>query len=131
MNVKAAITVGRPQAEVERQWLEVRGDEEVFLVLGDVDPAAIRFAPAPGDRGTEIHVEFDTSTFGGALGEKIQRVLGTAPEQQADDDLRRFKQVVETGEVVRSDGSPEGPDPKAHRAQRPAQPLPEPAGSPS
>ena len=131
MNVKAAITVGRPQAEVERLWSELRGDDEVFLLLGDVDPGAVRFAPAPGDRGTEVHVEFDTSTFGGALGEKVQRVLGTYPEQQADDDLRRFKQVAETGEVVRSDGSPYGADPKAHRAQRPAQPLPEPVGSAS
>jgi hypothetical protein len=123
MRVKAAITVGRPQAEVERLWQERRGDDEVFLLLGDVDPGAIRFAPAPGDRGTEIHVDFDASTFGGAVGEKIQRVLGSAPEQNADADLRRFKQVVETGEVVRSDGTPGGSDPKADRAQRPAQPV--------
>jgi len=123
MRVKAAITVGRPQAEVERLWQERRGDDEVFLLLGDVDPGAIRFAPAPGDRGTEIHVDFDASTFGGAVGEKIQRVLGSAPEQSADADLRRFKQVVETGEVVRSDGTPGGSDPKADRAQRPAQPV--------
>jgi hypothetical protein len=123
MRVKAAITVGRPQDEVERLWQERRGDDEVFLLLGDVDPGAIRFAPAPGDRGTEIHVDFDASTFGGAVGEKIQRVLGSAPEQEADADLRRFKQVVETGEVLRSDGTPGGSDPKADRAQLPAQPV--------
>jgi hypothetical protein len=129
MRVRAAITVGRSQPEVERLWSELRGDDEVFLFLGDVDPGAIRFVPAPGDRGTEIHVDFDASTFGGALGEKVRRIAGTAPEQRADDDLRRFKQVAETGEVVRSDGSPGGADPTRHRAQRPAQPLAEPIGA--
>ena len=129
MHVKAAITVLAPQADVERRWQELRSDEEVFRFLGDVDPASIRFTPAPGDRGTEIHVDHDRS--GGAVTEKIQRIAGTAPEQQADDDLRRFKQVLETGEVVRSEGSPHGAGPKQHRSQRPAQPLDEPVGAPS
>ena len=123
MRVKAAITVGLPQADVERLWREVSDDDEVFNYLGSVDPAAIRFTPAPRDRGTEIHVDLDTETFGGALGDKVQKVLGTRPDQQADDDLRRFKQVAETGEVVRSEGSVGGADPKEHRTQRPAQPV--------
>jgi len=38
------------------------------------------------------------------------------------DDLRRFKQVMETGEVVRSEGSPEGQNARRHLKQRPAQP---------
>ena len=123
MRVKAAITVGLERAEAERLWREVSGDEEVLTHLGSVDPAAIRFVRAPGDRGTEIHVDFDTDTFGGAVGDKVARVLGTHPDQQADDDLRRFKQVAETGEVVRSEGTLSGADPKAHRTQRPAQPV--------
>jgi hypothetical protein len=36
------------------------------------------------------------------------------------DDLRRLKQVIETGDVVRSDGSPQG---TGQMAQRPAQPM--------
>ncbi len=129
MRVRAAITVNRPQDEVERRWRELQGDAEVIRFLGDADPGAIRFQPAPGDRGTEIHVDFEQPTFAGPIGEKVQRVAGTNPEQQADEDLRRFRQVVETGEVVRSDGSPGGTDPKQHRAQRPAQPLGEPVGA--
>ena len=123
MRVKAAITVALPQADVERLWREVKDDEEVLGYLGSVDPATIRFTPAPRDRGTEIHVDLDTETFGGPLGDKVTKVLGTRPDQQADDDLRRFKQVAETGEVVRSEGSPRGADPKQHRTQRPAQPV--------
>jgi hypothetical protein len=123
MRVKAAITVGLPQADVERLWREVSGDEEVLGYLGSVDPSAIRFTPAPRDRGTEIHVDLGSETSGGPLGEKVAKLFGTRPDQQADDDLRRFKQVAETGEVVRSEGSLRGADPKEHRTQRPAQPV--------
>ncbi len=37
--------------------------------------------------------------------------------------LRRFKQVLETGEVVRSEGSPEGSKAQRLMAQRLAQPV--------
>ena len=67
---------------------------------------------------------------GGRLGATVARLLGEDPHQQVEDDLRRCKQVLETGEVVRSEGSPEGsvarsppaavpgparPDPDPHR----------------
>jgi hypothetical protein len=41
------------------------------------------------------------------------------------DDLRRFKQIVETGEIVRSDSTPQGHLLANHIKQRPAQPLKE------
>ena len=46
---------------------------------------------------------------GGALGALVAKLFGEEPEQQVCDDLRRFKQVMETGEVVRSDGELEAP----------------------
>jgi len=49
--------------------------------------------------------------------------LGEDPKHQLDDDLRRFKQVLETGEVARSEGSPRGPSLAQHLKQRAAQPL--------
>jgi uncharacterized membrane protein len=49
-------------------------------------------------------------------------VLGEEPVLEIKDDLRRFKQVMETGEIIRSEGSPDGTKP--HVKQRPAQPLP-------
>jgi uncharacterized membrane protein len=42
--------------------------------------------------------------------------------QQLRDDLRRFKQVLETGEVVRSEGSPDGTRTQRQLRQRAAQP---------
>ncbi len=50
---------------------------------------------------------------GGKVGEAAARFTGEEPYQQLDDDLRRFKQVMETGEVVRSDGAPGGK--RAHK----------------
>ncbi len=58
-------------------------------------------------------------------------MFGEDPEQNVKDDLRRFKQVVETGEVVRSDASPAGLSAKQQLKQRPAQPEDEPIGSAS
>jgi uncharacterized membrane protein len=83
---------------------------------------SVRFAPAPRDQGTEIRLELHYDVPGGALTTALAKVLGEDPIQQVKDDLRRFKQVMETGEVVRSEGSPEGQNARRHLKQRPAQP---------
>jgi uncharacterized membrane protein len=83
----------------------------------------VRFVKAPGDRGTEIHLELHYHIPGGPLGAAVAKLFGEEPSQQANDDLRRFKQVMETGEVVRSDGSPEGTKAVRLARQRPAHPL--------
>ncbi|WP_229401993.1 SRPBCC family protein [Micromonospora okii] len=84
----------------------------------------VRFVPAPGDRGTEVRVRLRYAPPAGALGRAVAKLFGEEPEQQVRDDLRRFKQVMETGEVVRSEGSPDGTSLRQQAAQRPAQPLP-------
>ncbi len=87
---------------------------------------SVRFVPAPGDRGTEIHVELRYELPAGRVAALAAKAFGEDPTQQVKDDLRRFKQVAELGEVVRSEGSPEGVHAARTRRQRPAQPLPEP-----
>jgi uncharacterized membrane protein len=82
----------------------------------------VHFSDAPGDRGTEITVDIQYDAPGGALGVAIAKLFAEEPGQQLTDDLRRFKQVVETGEVVLSDGSQEGAGQGATK-QRPAQPI--------
>ncbi|HEX9993270.1 MAG TPA: SRPBCC family protein [Acidimicrobiales bacterium] len=84
---------------------------------------SVRFAPAPGGRGTEVTVEITYSPPAGALGAAVAKLFGEEPLQQVKDDLRRFKQVLETGEVVRSDGSPDGSRSLRQVHQRPAQPV--------
>jgi uncharacterized membrane protein len=83
----------------------------------------VRFATAPGGRGTEVRVVLQYTLPGGKAGAAFARLLGEDPHQQVEDDLRRFKQVLETGSVVRSDGTPEGTKARRHTVQRPAHPA--------
>jgi uncharacterized membrane protein len=99
-------------------WRAVEGS-------GLQNSGAVRFVDAPRNQGTEVRVEFDYQAPGGKLGEAVAKLFGEEPTQQAKDDLRRFKQVVETGFVVRSEGSPEGSTARRHLKQRPGQPLEE------
>lgn len=81
---------------------------------------SVRFKDAPADRGTEVQVELSYDAPGGPAGAAIAKWFGEEPSQQLTDDLRRFKQVMETGEVVVSDGSLMGAGEGAS-AERPAQ----------
>ncbi|WP_141204943.1 SRPBCC family protein [Streptomyces griseorubiginosus] len=99
-------------------WRSVEG--------ADIDNSGeVRFTPAPGDRGTEIRVTLRYDLPGGALGKAAARYFGEEPHQQLDDDLRRFKQIAETGEIIRSDGAPGGKRARGEFPQHPARPLTE------
>ena len=65
----------------------------------------VRFIRAPGGHGTEVHLEVEFDPPAGAVGATIAKLMGRDPSQQVDGDLRRFKQIMETGEVVHSDAS--------------------------
>jgi uncharacterized membrane protein len=111
----AGMTVGW-RAEIledrEGEWIAWRSIEGAVQNRGSV-----RFAPAPGGRGTEVRVQLQYRPPAGAAGRTLAWLFGEEPEQQIKEDLRRFKQLMETGEVPLSDG----PDMK-----RPAQPAADP-----
>lgn len=93
---EAETTEDRPNALIA--WRSLEG--------ADVDNAgSVRFSQAPGGRGTEVRVELSYRPPAGALGAFVAKLFGEAPEQQIKGDLTRFKQVMETGEVVHSDAS--------------------------
>lgn len=72
----------------------------------------VRFNPAPGDLGTEVHVTMEYDPPGGVIGSALAMLFREEPGQQVKDDLRTFKQVMETGEVVVSDATvTRGPHP--------------------
>jgi uncharacterized membrane protein len=79
----------------------------------------VTFEPAPGDRGTEVHVRLQYAPPGGQVGAAIARLLGEEPKNQIKGDLRRLKQVIETGEVIVSEAVAGG----RSRRQRPARPV--------
>jgi uncharacterized membrane protein len=83
---------------------------------------SVEFRRGAGDRGTEVHVQIHYDPPAGTLGKVVAKLFGEEPEQQVGDDLRRLKQVLETGEVVRSEATPEGQG-RPYIAQRPAKHL--------
>jgi hypothetical protein len=121
MSQRAAITVNRAPEEVRRLWAE-SGYRPGYI---ETSNAAVTFTAAPGDRGTEIRVDLEKDVPGGRIGELVQKLVTTAPLAKVKDDLRRFKQRVETGEITRSDATPEGELVERKLDQRPAQPLSE------
>jgi hypothetical protein len=121
MTNHAAITVNRSREEVERLWNDPEYRPRYIVDSG----AAASFVDAPADRGTEIHVEIRRSGPDGKLPGIVEKIM-TSPElAKVKDELRRFKQHVETGEIPRSDATPEGESAERKLKQRPAQPLPD------
>ena len=116
MKAKSAVTINRPLDEVSSRWPEAESAAD--RPRRPKSPTLRRrVTGAPRSRG-------DIETAGGGLGEQGRgSVWASDPQRRLDDALRRFKQILETGEVVRSDGSPEGTDATAQRNQQPAQPA--------
>src|SRR3954453_12946303 len=111
----AAITVLGPREEIERRWQLVQHEYD--------SETTVTFSDAPGDRGTEIHVELNEEAQPGKLAEAAQKLTGKDPIANIKDDLRRFKAKVETGEVPRAEGPPARAAAERKPKQRPAQPL--------
>jgi uncharacterized membrane protein len=82
-------------------WASVEG--------ADVDNSGfVRFKKAPGDRGTEVKVVIEYNPPGGALTATFAKLFGEEPEQQIGDELRRFKMLMEAGEIATNEGQPRG-----------------------
>jgi uncharacterized membrane protein len=109
----AAVTLGVPIEEVEAAWTALSAEREA--------PGTVTFRRAPGNAGTEVHLRVEQES---PVVDVARKAMGTEPYQRAQDALRRFKQLVESGEIARSDAMPEG---ESHQhvfpRQRPAQPL--------
>jgi uncharacterized membrane protein len=105
----AEVVEDRPDALIA--WQSVPGS--------DVQHSGrVRFDAAPGGRGTEVRVQMQYVPPAGVFGATIARFFGQEPRQQVQSDLRKLKQVLETGEVIRSDATLAG----THVFQRAAQP---------
>ena len=76
----------------------------------------VSFTPATGNRGTVVRVEVEYAPPGGAIVAKVANLLKGEPAgQHIYQSLRALKQVLETGEVTKSDAS-------IHEGMHPAQP---------
>jgi uncharacterized membrane protein len=80
---------------------------------------SVEFVPATGQRGTIVKVVMEYDTPAGMVGSAVAKVLGREPGQMVQSDLRRFKQIMEAGEVLLSDGSIPGIGLMEQRAAQP------------
>ncbi|MGE0132924.1 MAG: SRPBCC family protein [Blastocatellales bacterium] len=69
---------------------------------------SVRFEKAPNSRGTEVKVSLEYAPPAGKLGSLIAKLFGEEPERQVEEDLRRFKQLMETGETASVEGQTSG-----------------------
>jgi uncharacterized membrane protein len=97
------------RVEWDAETVEDRRDELISwrsLPGGQVDTTGyVQFKQAPGNRGTEVVVEMRYDPPGGVVGASIAKLFGESGQEIVTRDLRAFKNVMETGEVVHSDSS--------------------------
>ena len=73
--------------------------------VGEPDVAnagAVNFFDAPGGRGTIVRVTLDYEPPAGRLGAMLSHFTAEEPDRQIREDLRKFKQLMETGEITTS-----------------------------
>jgi len=73
-----------------------------------VSAGSVRFVPAPGARGTQVRVRLQYDPPGGKIGSAIAWIFGAEPSQTIREGLRRFKQLMEAGEMPTTSGQPRG-----------------------
>lgn len=114
-----AMGLGGTSVEWDAEVTQERPNELIAwrsLPGADVEnEGSVRFERAPGGRGTLVRVNLRYDPPAGALGKAVATLTNAEPGQQVSGDLRRFKQLMETGEVVRSDSS-------VHLTPHPARP---------
>lgn len=92
---EAAVVEDVPNRRI--RWRSIEGSDHY-------QEGAVHFEAAPGGRGTVVTAELRYAPPGGRIGAATLALLHKEPGQQLAEDLRRFKQVIEIGEVVVAKG---------------------------
>jgi uncharacterized membrane protein len=74
-------------------WKSVEGSQ-----VGNA--GIIHFEPADDGRATRLDIRLSYNPPAGALGHAFAKLLGTYPKKQLDEDLLRFKSLMETGKAT-------------------------------
>lgn len=117
--------VARVPGGLEVAWdAEVIEDRENELIAwrslpgSQVETAGeVRFMEAPSDRGTEIHARIEYRAPGGMIGDAVARLLHDVTSHSMKEAMRRFKQLLETGEIPTTEGQASGREPPRLRPQ--------------
>ena len=84
---------------------EIDGSLIAWKSTGDAEvpnAGSVHFTDAPAGRGTIVKVVMDVEPPAGKLGFVIAKLFGEDPDRQVREDLRKFKQLMETGEISTS-----------------------------
>jgi uncharacterized membrane protein len=100
----------------EIEWdSEVTGERENEYVAWRSLPGSlvesdgsVLFTDAPGGRGTIVSVSMQYHPPAGSLGAAFAKLFGEEPDKQVREDLRHFKQIMETGEIPSIEGQTSG-----------------------
>jgi len=93
------ITEDRPGAALA--WRTLNGAEVP-------NAGAVLFEAAPSGRGTIVRLSIHYRPKGGRLTAALAKLLRQDPQTRVQEDLRRFKQLLETGEIATTHGQPTG-----------------------
>jgi uncharacterized membrane protein len=73
-----------------------------------VSAGSVNFDEAAAGRGARVTVHLQYSPPGGKVGAAVAKLFGRDAETEIREDLRRFKQLLEAGEVPTTSGQPRG-----------------------
>jgi uncharacterized membrane protein len=91
--------------EKENEWIVWRS-----LLGSDVDcRGSVHFRPATGSRGTIVTAAIRYLPPARQVGKAVAIMVGKDPQLMIREDLRRFKALMEAGEVPTIDGQTHGP----------------------
>jgi uncharacterized membrane protein len=65
---------------------------------------SVHFEPASGGQGTQVKVVMNYNAPGGKVSALVAKLFGQEPGQMIENDLRKLKQILETGEVTAVEG---------------------------
>lgn len=103
---------GATTVEWDAEVHEERENESIaWRSVGDAEihnSGVVRFRDASGGRGTVVEVTLRYEPPMGRFGRTIAKLTGHEPEVQLRSNLRRLKQLMETGVVAASRSSPAG-----------------------
>ena len=89
--------------EIENEMIAWRSIENADVV----NAGSVRFQAAPTGHGTYVRVTLNYNPPG-SVGASLAKLVGTEPGQLIKEELRRFKQLMETGEIATIDGQTSG-----------------------
>jgi uncharacterized membrane protein len=67
---------------------------------------SVTFRPAPGDRGTELHLTVRFDPPGGVVGEAVSKLFHIVPREIVLKALYKFRALALTGEIPTTDPQP-------------------------